>query len=463
MGSDKSNDDPAVTEIDVEVDASMVSEITITRTGASPITAFADSASPADNEPTTLEPQLGVRGLVAPASSPPPATFAEVGTRRGSEADDEEEERTTQNIESHVLAVYERAVSAAASSAPLTQLSPIAVTPSEPIRLESSRAAIAGASQPRRPAPIPAAGRPPEPERDKDRGPVTTRRGPAKADDSSGDDDDETETDAVHSDLVAFSRAQARTVPVIKEDPGLEPEETRTVQAPLTMASEQALFIDSAAPRRERFGDDDARSELDAKASAGGTVRMFYDPAAGTATAHPESERGLRAATRPMQAFGEQPTVQALPLQQNPAMGAPAVVRNPSPASLDATHGPRRKPRRRVGRLVLVFVIAGAASGAGVHYRHRLSPWIMARLPAGWQRARTQCVGRAASVEHARAVPLPRRRRAPPPSRAPLRRASASAPVAAGAALRVRSASPGASASASAQRNSKKRFPPPKK
>ena len=465
MGSGTSEEDE-VSELDVEIDVEpSINEITITRAGALPITARADSASPADNEPSTLEPHLSVRGLVAPSSgaSPPPATFAEVGGRAGSEAEDDEE-RTTQNIESNLHAVYERALAASTSSSsgPLTQLSPIIMTPSEPIRLESSRTALEGAGQPRRPAPIPAAGRPPDPEWERE-SEVTARPGAslaeaARSSAASGDayDEDETSTNAMHSDLVAASRARAETVPLPTTDD--EPD-TRTVKAPLTMASEQALFVDS--PGRKQAGVDDAHANLDAQAGAGATVRMFFNAATGQATAHPESDRSPLPAQSPMQAFGEQPTVQALPLQRHPAMGAPPIAWDPSPASLETTLGRRRKPRR-VGRLVVVFVLACAASGVGVLYRDRLSPWIMAHAPAGWREpAPVASVVPSATSAPEPATSAPAASASSAASAAPA--TSASPRVAASAtasAFASASASPGASASASAQRNGKKRFPP---
>lgn len=357
MGSDDSDDD-AVTEINVGVDPSMISEITITRTGASPIRVSTDTASAADSEPTTLEPQLLVRGLGPAASiASLSATFAEA---------------------------------------------------------------------PRRPAPIPAAGRPPEPSEWEtelselsDHSEVTARPGAnvaalirASAARDAGDDDyeEETKTDAVQAELVATARARAQTVPILgedpglePEDPGLEPEETRTAKAPPTTAPAQALFLESAAPRRPLIGVDEARAELDAKSAAGGTVRMFYNPATGKVAPHPDSERSPLPAPRPAPPFGEQPTVQALPLQQNPALGAPAIVRNPSPASLDATVGSRPKPRR-VGRLVLLFVLACATSGAGVHYRHQIAPWVTARLPASWRAPRVAVVTSPPSASEAPAA-----------------------------------------------------------
>jgi hypothetical protein len=477
VGSDDADED-SVTEINVEVDPSMISEITITHTGASPITVLSEAASPADSEPTTLEPQLVVRGLgkKASSSSPPPPTFAEVGARPGSEADDEEpeEDRTTQNIESHLHEVYEQAVRASSSlgsSRPLTQLSSIIMTPSEPIRLEASRSALARSAASAKPAqrvaaPIPAAGRPPEWE--KEQSELTARRGPdtpegkeiadAIRSSARGNDDDaeeETKTDAVQSELAAFSRAQARTVPLITEDPGLEPEETRTTKAPLTKLSAQAASI---GPPLAVAVVDAGRAQLDAQAAAGGTVRMFYNPSTGTASAHPDSERGPVAALQPMKPFGEQPTVQALPLQQSPVMGVPAIVRDPAPASLEATHGSRRKPRR-VGRLLLLFLVACAASGAGVRYRHQIRPWMMTRVPASW---------RAPSATVAPPAPAPETSSSSGASAIASASAEPSTSAAASAippasASAAPSASASASAAASAQRNKNKKGPPPKR
>ncbi len=69
--TDDDDDDDLVTETDVDLDPSLISEITITHGGDEPIAATADSASPADSEPRTLEPRLVVRGLAgAPTRVP---------------------------------------------------------------------------------------------------------------------------------------------------------------------------------------------------------------------------------------------------------------------------------------------------------------------------------------------------------------------------------------------------------
>ena len=155
MGSDQPEDEEESTSINI--DASMLSEITITRTGVAPITAYADMASPADNEPSTLEPQLVVRGLAASGpsslSAPAPPTFAEVGGGSESESEDGlEEERTTQDLESPVQAAYDRAIASLRQAAPKTQQSPILLTPSEPIRLDALRGASPGPKSARRPS-----------------------------------------------------------------------------------------------------------------------------------------------------------------------------------------------------------------------------------------------------------------------------------------------------------------------
>jgi hypothetical protein len=465
VGSEESEDEDLVTKVNLEVDASMIAEITITRTGAVPITVLAESASPADNEPSTLEPQMVVRGLGMPGPSssvPPPSTSDEISALRDSEVDldvdvdeDDQDERTTQNLDSHVQLAYERALSASASApapagaAPVTHLSPILMTPSEPIRLD----AIAAKAQPRRPAPIPAAGRPPEPHAPapaKEESAVTARAASAAAEiiraaAATDDYDEETKTDAVQSELAAFSRAQARTVPVvpvIAEDPGLEAEETRTAKAPLSMSSARAPFMD-APPAAA----DSARSKLDVQAAAGGTVRMFYDPATGKATAHPESERNQAVAQHHLQAFGEQPTVQALPVQQNPALlGPPAIVQYTSPAALPPVVA---SPKRRGAlRNVLLFLFACAVTGGGVYFWPQLSPRIAMYLPVG------------ASVPTASAPPAGSAPSAPESTASAIAAVASPEPSAAPAPSAVASSAV-ASASASALRNGKKRVPPP--
>lgn len=463
----------------------MLSEITITRTGVAPITAYADMASPADNEPSTLEPQLVVRGLAASGpsslSAPAPPTFAEVGGGSESESEDGlEEERTTQDLESPVQAAYDRAIASLRQAAPKTQQSPILLTPSEPIRLDALRGAFPGPKPARRPAPIPAAGRPPEQELDRESA-VTAKRGPEKVEslgasavarpfaETEDDYEEETKTDAVQSALVAASRerAETRPLPPIDQHPAMEPDETRTKKAPLTMMSAQAAFMMEDPPRRVPFPVEPARSDLDAQAAAGGTVRMFFNPTTGRVAAHPESEREVSIAQHSMQSFGEQPTVQALPIQQNPGIGAPALVR--SPATLDDTHGREREPRR-VLPLVALFVVACAASGAAVHFRDQLGPWIDARMPAAWRSPSASVAPSAPSLPDPSASPaavsadvVPSAAAAPSagPLPAPPSTGTASTNAAASASSASASAS-AASASASAQHNKNKRFPPKK-
>ena len=482
MGSDQPEDEEESTSINI--DASLISEITITRTGVAPITAYADTASPADNEPSTLEPQLVVRGLAASgpssASAPAPPTFAEVGGRQDSESEyGPEEEPTTQNLESHVQAAYDRAIASAPQLAPKTQLSPILLTPSEPIRLDAVRGAFAGPKPARRPAPIPAAGRPPEQDLDRESA-VTAKRGPEKVEslgasavarpfaETEEDYEEETKTDAVQSELVAASRerAETRPVPQMEQHPAMEPDETRTKRAPLTMMSAQAAFMMEDPPRRVPVAVEPARSDLDAQAAAGGTVRMFFNPTTGQVAAHPESEREVPVARHPMQPFGEQPTVQALPIHQNPGMGAPAVVRNP--ATLDDTHG-HREPRR-VLPLAVLFVIACAASGTAVLFREQLGPWIDARLPAAWRSPSASVAPSAptladpsASTAAVSADVVPSA--APAPSAGPVPAPPSTGTATTSAAASASSASAAASAaaaSASAQHNKNKRFPPKK-
>lgn len=462
----------------------MTSDITITRTGMSPVTAHADTATPADHEPLTLEPQLGIRGL-APrdafsSSAPSPATVAEVRGRQDSETDYEsEEERTTQNLESHVQGAYDQAMTSAARAAFKTQLSPIVLTPSEPIRLDAVRSAL-GTLEQRRPAPIPAAGRPPEQDLDRESA-VTAKRGPEKieslgavatarpiADTEDYEDyEEETKTDAVQSAIVAASRGRAETrpVPEVQQHPALEPDETRTKKAPFTLMSAQAAFMMDDPPRREPVVAESAPPDLDAQAGAGGTVRMFFNPTTGQATVHPDSERRV-VGHYPMQPFGEQPTVQALPVQQIPAMPAPATVRNP--AAQDETHEPRRM-RRRVMPLVVLFFVACAALGAAVLLRGPLVPWISARLPVGWgplvapstSASSVPDPSASASAASVDAVPTaaPTASASPVPAAPTTGTASASATTPSSAALSASAAA----ASASAQRNGKSKHLPTKK
>ena len=76
VGTDRNDDDAEpVTEINVEVDPSLIAEITFGRTSESAILVSADVSSPADSEPRTIEPQtlqpnLSVRGL-SPGSEEP--------------------------------------------------------------------------------------------------------------------------------------------------------------------------------------------------------------------------------------------------------------------------------------------------------------------------------------------------------------------------------------------------------
>jgi hypothetical protein len=486
VGSSDEADDDSVTEVNVEVDTSMISEITITRTGASPITVLSGSASPADNEPTTLEPQLGVRGLGQGAMPAPPATVAEAGARRGPSVEDDEdpeEEKTARDSESRVQEAYARAFAASSASPegqpPRTQLSPAGVTASEPVRREPSDASITRPARPanaflatqvspvRAPAPIPAAGRPPEPpELEGERSDVTTRRGPDTPDgkavadairssaardaDEEDDEEDETESDAMRSEL-PFGRGPAMTVPLLDEGGETAAEETLTVKAPVTTTPAQASFLD---PPLRAAVPDEGRAKLGLQAAGGGTQRMVYNPAIGTASPHPDSERSRVPERRPAQPFGEQPTLLVLPAQQLPVIGAPAIVRAASPEPQEETHGSRRKPRR-LGRFVLLFVVACGASGAGVHYRHPVRSWILSRVPsAGGAPDASGAVASASAPDPTASGPVASASAEPSASAVP----PGSSAMLAGSAAASAGAIP--SASASAQR--RKKVPPRK-
>ena len=112
---------------------------------------------------------------------------------------------------------------------------------------------------------------------------------------------------------------------------------------------------------RELVGVDEARTKLDQQAAAGGTVRMFFDPRTGKATAHPDTDAS------------------PVPAQPPPAPPPVSVVRNVPPSALATALVPRRS-KPRVGRIVFVFVVACGLTGAGVYYRARLVPWAIAQL-----------------------------------------------------------------------------------
>jgi hypothetical protein len=226
--------------------------------------------------------------------------------------------------------------------------------------------------------------------------------------------------------------------------------------------SAQAAVIVQEPPRSEPIAIESVRPDLEAQANAGGTVRMFFNPKTGLTTTHPDSER--KVAPRPMQPFGEQPTVQALPVQQNPGLAAPVIVRNP--ATPEETYGTRRKPRR-LGRLVVLFFVATAASGATVHYWGQLVPWVRARLPAASRSPSAPASGLpepSASTSAVSVDVVPSA--APSASAAPLPAAPSTGTAIASAAASASSAplgSSAAAASASAQRGAKNKRLPPKK
>jgi hypothetical protein len=130
VGRDR-NDDDAVTDASVEIDTSSIAEITLSSAGEAPITVAADSASPADSEPRTLEPRMTVRGL---ARSPSPGHG------------DDEDDKTTQNLEERLLDVIAAEQRASrASMAKVPAFGPI-ITPSEPFRVTSPASGVASVS-----------------------------------------------------------------------------------------------------------------------------------------------------------------------------------------------------------------------------------------------------------------------------------------------------------------------------
>jgi hypothetical protein len=179
VAKDDTEDDEGaepLTQINVDLEPSIVSLVTVTRPGGgAPISAFAASA--ADSEPSTLEPQLSVRGLARGSGHAPGSVEAPAASGRR----EHDDERTTGSIDARLLEAYGsgRAVDDA-STQPNPGHLPVVITPSEPFRVTSAQISekprSSQAATPRRAAPIPAAGR--RPEVDPDMAEPTVKRAP---------------------------------------------------------------------------------------------------------------------------------------------------------------------------------------------------------------------------------------------------------------------------------------------
>lgn len=413
------DDDDAVTDINVELDPSIVARvaaITITESGDSPSTADGsisrtispETALPADTEPRTLEPRLLVRGLAPssitfpgsvplPGASPSDAVpTAPLAKRPGSAPSDDDDDKTTRSIDANVLDAFDAAQLAApapaeraSARAPTTMRSAI-ITPSEPFRttspgaLELAQSPSAGTAQPRR-APIPAAGRPPE--TDPDVSEPTQKRAPLSIGDVDVEDaEDETSTD-MRSVIIDPSLDEAETA---NGGGGAieEPDEETTTNKDVAISVAAALESLPGATRplvgleeaRQARTPDDAPS---GPGTSGATLKMFFtaSPAPGTTPlTHGDGERlsGPAAQPSPLMATtaaqvtttrGRAPTAR----QIADALAAEAL------ANAEPKKGKKRRSRRT--RTVLVFVIAFGATAALVFYRHRLPLGFLKRPP----------------------------------------------------------------------------------
>jgi hypothetical protein len=399
------DDDEPVTQTNVEGRASSFADITITEIeDESGDTLTRKDVRGADSEfhalePPTLEPNMSVRGLamavhIAPAvpAVVPPLTQPSAGAGAASEDD---EDRTTQNIEAHLLDVYEREHAAKAAAVPSTKVSPIVITPSEPFRVTSSGPVRDGPRDPspviRRRTPIPAAGRPVQ-SSEPDISEVITAPRVQGLPTASADDDDEADEDTVTDAMrsrrvtadardVAALAAAAEAAAALRDaayretigDGDLD-DETRTSQKVQVSASVLAAArIDES---RE------AQAALDNKAAAGGTVKMYFNPATGKASPFADTEQSF--APNPpimntgMPAHAPPPAFPMAPGQA--PFPAPVIVQQ-VPAFLETTRAGRPRRKRRRGRVFLVFLIAFGAAAAAVFYRDRLPERITQYLP----------------------------------------------------------------------------------
>jgi hypothetical protein len=397
------DEDEPVTQTNVEGRASSFADITITEIeDESGDTLTRKDVRGADSEfhalePPTLEPNMSVRGLamavhIAPAV---PAVVPPLTQPSAAPASDDDEDRTTQNIEAHLLDVYERE-HAKAAGVPSTKVSPIVITPSEPFRVTSSGPAPEGSRDRspviRRRTPIPAAGRPVQSSEPDISEVITAPRVQGLPTASADDDDDaeadeDTVTDAMRSrrvtadarDVAALAAAAEAAAALrdaaYRETIGdVDDEETRTSQKVQVSASVLAAArIDES---RE------AQAALDNKAAAGGTVKMYFNPATGKASPFADTEQSF-APNPPLMNTGmpAHAPPPAFPMAPGQApFPAPVIVQH-VPAFLETTRAGRPRRKRRRGRVLLVFVIAFGAAAAAVFYRDRLPERITQYLP----------------------------------------------------------------------------------
>jgi hypothetical protein len=419
--TDEDEDDP--TETDVDLDASLISQmITVTRSGDEPLTAPAGSASGADTEPRTLEPQLVVRGLVPAYPHVPGSVEAprseDASTRRGGDDDDADDgdDKTTRSIDARLLEAYEAGqsierVGTHRSTQPVATLRSPIITPSEPFRVTGAQVSeMPGSSgsqpTPRRAAPMPAAGRPPG--SDPDLGEPTQKREPFSIAETEADAPDEVE------DETATDAMRARRIDTIDIEEGEaeeEEDETRTRQ------DVGGVIASLPAVTRDLVGLDEARqaSRVHPPSSAsvpaapagvgqsgsgpgtpGATIRMLFNASLGAVTVDPALRDTVLRETIPPPprqsappAFPPPPAL-ALALVADPQLQQTRAHVPPPPATTvrrpPTPHfDPLAKPKRRGGRKLFYFLLLVAAFAGGFRYRYRITPWVMKRLPTSWR------------------------------------------------------------------------------
>jgi hypothetical protein len=141
LSIDRSDDD-APTELDVDLSGSSSAEITLRVTGVKAPGAGPDTL-PADTEPTTLEPQMTVRGLGGPPST---VRIEDAPTAPRHPADDPTYEGPPKSVEERLLKAYAAEVQQRAQDKkdareggkPRAPTLPTVITPSEPFRITSS-------------------------------------------------------------------------------------------------------------------------------------------------------------------------------------------------------------------------------------------------------------------------------------------------------------------------------------
>jgi hypothetical protein len=378
--NDEDADAEPVTELNVDVDPSLIAEITISRTGESAIIVSSDQSSPADSEPRTIEPQtlqpnLSVRGLAPrPAAGAPlsdaPATPHRVPFQTDEYEDDDEDATTSKNIEAkliHAFSVEQRAKQKSALG-----FGPV-ITPSEPFRVTSLESLEITTSAKKLSSASLLAAR----ATDTDLGEPTVKLVPHEED----VEEDETVTDAMRT-LGPADLDEDDALPVTEDCAGVPEDDEEPPDSKTEVAAPRGAIIGSVTVAM-----DDRPRESDEVGNEGhaGTMRMafpkatselIYEAVARSATAPATNAPGTDPLLPPVQAnAGPPPPVAQLPPPQAPTI-PPAGFAGPS-----APAEPPAKKRRGAGRVIAVFFILALLGGGGVAlFKSKHRPAWLARV-----------------------------------------------------------------------------------